>query len=185
MSGMRYCSAMLITAIAIVLLGGPVAAQPRAPQPGIAIGGMSSSLLDVMLLLRLARLQLSREQIDAILQVCQQQQAENAAETMQQLEALRQRLLRGEQPQAADLQLLRQASRALGSPGGDDPKSKQTIQMIEALLTPEQLAMLTEGFAVWGRRQADSGAALAVFTALSRIMKETDATKRQDKRRRW
>ncbi len=179
MSGTRGYSVVLILAIAIAVSCGPAVAQRKAPQPPMVAVGTGSVLQDVMLLLRLARLQLTVEQIDAILQVCEDSEPETASETMQQVEELRQRLLRGEQPTAADLQLLKQAYTDLRGPGGGDPGANQAIQIIEALLTPEQLAMLAQGFMVRGKRQADSGAAVAVFLALTRIMKEADADKQR------
>ncbi len=176
---MRGYSVVLILAIAIAMSCGSAVAQPRVPQMQMVAGGAGSVLLDMMVLLRLAPLQLSVAQIDAILQVCEDRQPQTASETMQQLEELRERLLRGEQPTAADLQLLGQAFRNLRGPAGDDPQAEQTIQIIEALLTPEQLAMLAQGFMGRGRRQADSGAAFAVFAALTRIMNEADADKQR------
>lgn len=104
----------------------------------------------VMQLMQLAPLQLTADQMDGILAVLDENLPEISAKMQAELEALRQRLLRGEQPTASDRKLLREA---MTSQIDDDMarQIEQSVEQIQGILTDEQLARLLSG---WSRPAA-------------------------------
>jgi len=173
----------VIILVSLVLVTVAVA-QPR-PQAAITTqpfaGGWRTLLLELTMLMRLAALELTVDQLDAILEVVTEQPAETDSQTMQNIRAFRERLLRGEQATLADWQLLKDARKDAFAPVGKSHEDQQRVQLIRALLNPQQLSALTQG-AMGIRQQENAGirTAAIVLSALNRIMKQDEPDKRQE-----
>lgn len=134
---------------------------------------------DLMLLMRLAPMQLSAGQIDGILQVLDAKMPGPDAQTQAELDDLRQRLLRGEQMTASDRKIVREGLQGWMDEGAAR-QMREAAEMIHALLTPQQAAMLTGR---WGRRAADAPekhAAATMLRALAELVKIGDDAKRTE-----
>ena len=159
-------------------------AQPKARAVMVAQppgGGGRTLLLEVTMLMRLAALELTVDQLDAILEAVAEKPAETESQAMQDVRALRERLLRGEQVTVADWQLIQQAYKDMRGPDAKKAGDQQAVQLVRALLTPEQLSMLAQG-GMGLRQQKNDGARgpVIVLSVLTRIIKQEDEDKRQE-----
>jgi len=151
---------------------------------------------DIRTLTRLAPLQLTSDQIDAILQVLEDWWPQPVPELAQELAQLRARLLRSEQLTISDLQLLKQAYESLEEAIGETDRSEQALaERIRTLLTPEQQASLLlpwgpmlapnqlEGLQARVRLDAERGRVRAgsiIRHRLRTLMTDEDVERRQE-----
>ena len=178
---LRLLGAMVLASLvfACVAVAQP---KPRAALTTQPFGGEARRLLpEVLLLMRLAALELTVDQLDAILEAGAESPAETESQALQDVRALRERLLRGEQATVADVQLIRQAYKDMRGPDAKNAGDQQAVQLIRALLTPEQLSMLAQG-GMGPRQQKNDGTRvpLVVLGALTRIIKQEDEDKRPE-----
>jgi hypothetical protein len=178
---LRLSAVIILVSLVLVTVA---VAQPR-PQAEIMAqpfgGGWRTILLELTMLMRLAALELTVDQLDAILEIVTEQPAETDSQTMQNIRAFRERLLRGEQATVADWQLLKDARKDAFAPVGKSREDQQRVQLIRALLNPQQLSALAQG-TMGIRQQENAGVrtAVVVLSALNRIMKQDDPDKRQE-----
>jgi len=199
MSQIRQCSCVCILAVALLLL-----CQAAWPQDAVARRQKKYRLLysggplfqDIRTLTQLAPLQLTSDQIDAILQVLEDWWPQPVPEVAQELEQLRARLLRSEQLTTSDLLLLKQAYESLEEAIGETDRSQQALaERIRTLLTPQQQASLLlpwgpmlgpqqlEGLQARVRRDAEGVGGRAgsiVRTRLRRLMNDEDPERRRE-----
>ena len=172
---MRYLAIVLAATVGLGAADIPALGQQKAGRMILAMTG--SVLQDVSLLLRLAPLQLTAEQLEGILQVLEAGTSDTAQQTWEDLEQLRQRLLRGEQPTGADVQLYRQGYREIRALTGD---AAATTAKIRALLTPEQLTALARGgFGLVPRRDVKNEAQTVILSVLEQTVKDLDEVKKR------
>ncbi|MFP3904641.1 MAG: hypothetical protein ACLFWB_10410, partial [Armatimonadota bacterium] len=103
--------------VAVVCIATMVSAAPAANErQQRAYSGMlamqETEYGEIMQLMRLAPLQLTTDQISEILAIVERHLPDLAADMKAELETLKERLLRGEQPTASDRKLLRDAMRS-------------------------------------------------------------------------
>ena len=144
-----------------------------------------ATLQEVYLLLRLAPLQLTAEQCEAVLEVLEQGAQAPQPNKARDLWALRQRLLAGEPATAADNKLLREAANELRRTA--KPQEQKTAlegsARIAEILTVEQLGIMlgAQNRGAIIRAAADTRAARVVLNAVTQAMKAEDATQRTEK----
>ncbi len=158
----------------------PVAAENTPPVT-------MATLQEVYLLLRLAPLQLTAEQCEAVLGVLEQGAQAAQPDTARELWALRQRLLAGEPATAADNKLLREAANELrrtARPQEQEAALEGSARIAE-ILTVEQLGIMlgAQNRGAIIRAAADTRAARVVLNAVAQAMKVEDATQRTEKLR--
>jgi hypothetical protein len=146
-----------------------------------------ATLQEVYLLLRLAPLQLTAEQCEAVLGVLEQGAQAAQPDTARELWALRQRLLAGEPATAADNKLLREAANELrrtARPQEQEAALEGSARIAE-ILTVEQLGIMlgAQNRGAIIRAAADTRAARVVLNAVAQAMKVEDATQRTEKLR--
>ncbi len=170
----------VMAAVLVVFAATVVSAAPRANErQNRAYLGMlamqETEYGEIMQLMRLVPLQLTTDQIGEILAIAHQHVPEVNADLKAELQTLRQRLLRGEQPTASDRKLLRDA---MQSQIDDDTaeRIRQAIEAIQDVLTEQQLASLL------GKRGARAGQnpqkyAASVITPELNSLVDTDTEK--------
>lgn len=176
---MRHYGAVLgLAGVGLLTACLPVRAEDTPPVT-------MATLQEVYLLLRLAPLQLTAEQCEAVLGVLEQSAPAPQPEAARDLWAFRQRLLAGEPATAADNKLLREAANELRRTA--KPQEQKTAlegsARIAEILTVEQLGIMlgAQNRGVIIRAAADTRAARVVLNAVTQAMKAEDGTRRTER----